>query len=294
MDLQKYFAELATHLVAGGMSEAQSKAYCKRLMTSLAALDDKAKAEKMANYGDAEDLAKRVLAIAAKTHPAEEPSAEGDKAEQPKGAALEHTVNAGGAPIKKRDDVTRPIPTVKENEPQNEKPQPPPDVLQATRKKIAPVKVATDSEKPEKKPLSKRGMAVFFGTAALTSPITLTLAAALIGLFLLVHFALVFIAVAMLLAVTVTVICGILLALVCLGYGIVMMLPGTTAFFIGLYEFGLGLIIVGGTIVFPILEYNCATLLVPFTMKKWNKLLKFVIRQIKRLVVYLYDLCRDL
>ncbi len=293
MDLQKYFARLEKELISGGMSEAQSKAYCKRLSASLVPLDDKARQEKLASYGEPEDLAKRVMVIAGKSQAAAAKDTESQEASEEQSPGMEHTVNAGGAiPVAKRDDVTRPIPTVKDAP--AEAPVAANDMLQATRQKPLAMKVQTEEEKTEKKPLSKRGMWVFFGTAALTSPITLSVVGGVLGLFALLQLALVVIAAAMFVAVTVTVICGILLALVCLGYGIVKMLPGTDAFFIGLYEFGLGMILVGGTIVFPILEYNCATALVPFCMKKLTKILKFLIRQTKRLVVYLYGLCRDL
>ena len=290
MDLQNYFAELEAELLALGMSETQSKAYCKRLLTSLSVLDEKTRQEKMQGYGTPAELAKRVGAIAAKQAPQATPTQDEEK-------SMEHTVNVGGpAPVKTRDDVTRPIPVIKE-EKANEEDTPAPvknDVLQATRKKPVAIKIPTEPAKEEKTPLSRRGMALFFGSAILTSPITLGICALLCGLFLSLCAALVVLAVVMFVAVTVTVICGILLALVCLGYGIVKMLPGTDAFFIGLYEFGLGMIVVGATIVFPILEYNCATALVPYTIKKLFALLKLIFRQIKRLVVYLFGLCRNL
>ena len=294
MDLQKYFAELEVELISLGMSEAQSKAYCKRLSSSLAVLDEKARNEKLASYGSATDLAKRVIAIAVRPASSSAENAP-ETSDENANKEMEHTVNVGtAAPAKKRDDVTRAIPTMESEASEENQPYQTSDSLQATKKKLTVVKVVEEEPKKEKKPLSRRGMAVFFGSAILTSPITLGIVGAIIGAFLFTYVALIVLAVTMFVAVTATVIAGILLALVCMGYGVVKMLPGTDAFFIGLYEFGLGMIMVGGTIVFPILEYNLATVFVPFCMKKLYTLLKFTIRQVKRLIVYLFDRCRDL
>ena len=63
MDLQNYFAALGEALTAGGMSAAQSAAYCKRLSATLENTDPAQLEQKLAGYGSPEELAKRVLAI---------------------------------------------------------------------------------------------------------------------------------------------------------------------------------------------------------------------------------------
>lgn len=287
MDLQKYFAALGEALKAGGMSEAQSAAYCKRLSATLENTDPALLEQKLASYGSAEDLAKRVLAIASKS---KEDSAEQTDEAKPN-PGLEHTINvdAGRHTV---PAMTKTVPIVHTSE--EDKPSHPKPDLQATQKKLDPIKEEPVAEEKPKKPISKRGMQIFWWSAGLSSPITLFLAGHLAGAFLFVYGALIFAAVALIVALTVTVIGGILLTIICMGYGIVKMLPGTDAFFIGLYEFGLGMITVGGTIIFSILEYNGATVLVPYTIKKLTVFLKFTIRQIKKLIIRLYDRCRDL
>ena len=103
MDLQNYFAELEAELLALGMSETQSKAYCKRLLTSLSVLDEKTRQEKMQGYGTPAELAKRVGAIAAKQAPQATPTQDEEK-------SMEHTVNVGGpAPVKTRQKMPWPV-----------------------------------------------------------------------------------------------------------------------------------------------------------------------------------------
>ncbi|MBE6638523.1 MAG: hypothetical protein E7616_03580 [Ruminococcaceae bacterium] len=304
MDLQKYFASLGEALVAGGMPKAQSEAYCKRLSAMLESLDENTRQEKLANYGSPEDLAKRVLSISDKQKAESRTDADHKKASddtENKNPSLEHTVNVSRDNRKAmpKMDATKPIPVVHTNEStvgsktQNIQVASAPEREPAAASAKPTVSVAEKSEE-NKKPISKRGMQIFWWTAGLSSPITLFLLGCVAGLFLLGYLAILFTAVFMIVAVTVTVVLGILLALVCLAFGVVKMLPGTDAFFIGLYEFGLGMILVGGTIVFPILEYHCATLLMPYVAKKFTVFLRFTIRQIKRLVIYLYDLCRNL
>ena len=291
MDLQKYFASLDAELVAGGMSQSQSAAYCKRLLASLESLDENAREEKMASYGAPEQLAVRVLSIAGKTKPEPE--------QKPQNTALEHTVNVDGSArfAQKKAPMVQEAPEIHSGDSEQSTPDNGSslnDKTQVNRKPVESVKAEDHDEEAPKKPISKRGMHIFWWTAGLTSPITLFLLGVVAGLFLFAYAALILSAIVSIIAVTVTVIGGILLALVGLGYGVVKMLPGTDAFFVGLYEFGLGLIIVGGTIVFPILEYNYSTVLVPYTVKKLTVFLRFTIRQIKRLVIYLYDRCREL
>lgn len=288
MDLQKYFASLASELVVGGMSESQSAAYCKRLITSLESLDEQARNEKLASYGTPAQLAQRILAIAGK--------AKNEPEQKTQDTSLEHTVNVDSS----ARFATKKVPVIPQaaeihSGSSEESADTVSDKTQINPKSTDPISTQPQpEEETEKKPISKRGMQIFWWTAALTSPITLFLLCVLAGLFLFAYAALIVSAIVMIIAVTVTVIGGILLALVGMGYGVVNMLPGTDAFFVGLYEFGLGLIIVGGTIVFPILEYNFATVLVPYTVKKLTVFLKFTIKQIKRLVMYLYDRCREL
>lgn len=290
MDLQNYFTGLGDALIAGGMPPEQSTAYCKRLSDSLSSLDPASREQKLASYGSPEDLAKRVLSIAEKQKDKTNTPEETEPKPNP---SLEHTVNIDSGKHA-AVPMTKAIPVVHTNEEEKTTVIKPNPELQATKKKLDPVKEEPPKEEPQKKPLSKRGMQVFWWSAGLSSPITLFLAFALASAFAFLYAALIFAAVAMIVALTITVIGGILLALICLGYGIVKMMPGTDAFFIGLYEFGLGMIVVGGTVTFSILEYNGATVLVPYTIKKLTVFLKFTIRQIKRLIVYLYDLCRDL
>ena len=289
MDLQNYFAALGEALTAGGMSEAQSAAYCKRLSETLENIDPTVRQQKLESYGSPEELAKRVLSIANKQ---KEQAPEEAPSEPKANPALEHTINVD-AGKKATASMTKAVPIVHSSEDEEEIKMPDPS-LQATKKKLDPIKETPVTEEKPKKPLSKRGMQIFWWSAGLSSPITLFLAGLLASAFLFVYGALIVAAVAMIVALTVTVILGIILAIVCLGYGIVKMLPGTDVFFVGLYEFGLGMITVGATIIFSILEYNGATVLVPYTVKKLTVFLKFTIRQIKKLIIHLYDRCRDL
>jgi len=218
MDLQKYFASLGEALVAGGMPKAQSEAYCKRLSAMLESLDENTRQEKLANYGSPEDLAKRVLSISDKQKAESRTDADHKKASddtENKNPSLEHTVNVSRDNRKAmpKMDATKPIPVVHTNEStvgsktQNIQVASAPEREPAAASAKPTVSVAEKSEE-NKKPISKRGMQIFWWTAGLSSPITLFLLGCVAGLFLLGYLAILFTAVFMIVAVTVTVVLG--------------------------------------------------------------------------------------
>ena len=82
---------------------------------------------------------------------------------------------------------------------------------------------------------------------------------------------------------------GVLLSFVGVAYGAINLLTGEGFdVVIGQYELGLGTAIAGITIIVSALLYSGVTDLVPFIFKKMGQFFKFLVKKVKKLIVWLY------
>ncbi|MBE6599413.1 MAG: hypothetical protein E7638_08235 [Ruminococcaceae bacterium] len=135
---------------------------------------------------------------------------------------------------------------------------------------------------------TQKGFYTFWGAFVLTLPITLTLTAAFFGLF-----AGVFAALA---AILVGLIAGVI-AMAALGAGVslVGIIFGVTQLFsfaaAGLYEIGLGVMVIGIVMISCILVYNIAVRFLPWVMGKVAVLLRFTCGKLRDLFLHLRREC---
>ena len=136
----------------------------------------------------------------------------------------------------------------------------------------------------ERQALSQKGERAFWWTVVLTSPIWGFLLCAVMAAFLLAYTAIFFVAAVLIIAEVVLIVGGVLLAVIGIVYGIMQMLPGAEAAYIGLYELGLGIRIGGFTMLFSIIVYNIVVNLTPLALKQLTRFMKFTARGIGSLV----------
>lgn len=132
--------------------------------------------------------------------------------------------------------------------------------------------------------LSEKGKRNFLWTAILTSPIWGFLLCVLLGVFILAYTAVIFLAAVLIVCEVALIVGGVLLAVVGVVYGVMKMLPGAEATYIGLYELGLGIRVGGFTMLFSILVYNAVVNLTPLALKQLTRLAKFTARSIGALI----------
>ena len=118
----------------------------------------------------------------------------------------------------------------------------------------------------------------------LTSPIWGFLLCVIMAAFLLAYTAIIFIATVLIILEVVLIVGGALLAVVGIVYGVMQMLPGAEASYIGLYELGLGIRIGGFTMLFSIIVYNIVVNLTPLALRQLTRFMKFTARGIGSLV----------
>jgi hypothetical protein len=74
-------------------------------------------------------------------------------------------------------------------------------------------------------------------------------------------------------------------------YGIIALLPGSVASYIGMYELGLGLMILGILIVSGILLHFFVIKVTPLVFRSTTKLIKFTIKQFIKLFKFIRKEC---
>ena len=141
-------------------------------------------------------------------------------------------------------------------------------------------------QEEESKPVySERGEKIFWWTVALTSPIWIFLICAIAALFICAYVAILVITAALIIAEVAIIVGGVLLAVIGIVYGIMQMLPGATAAYIGLYELGLGIKIGGIVMIAAILIYNFVINMAPLALKSLTKFAKFTAKSLWKLVL---------
>lgn len=130
---------------------------------------------------------------------------------------------------------------------------------------------------------------IFIVSMILLTPLALVIALAVVILFIAALLLTLLIGGIMGIALTGIVGAGVVLSFVGIAYGTINLLTAEGfALAAGQYELGLGLAIAGITIIISALLYSGMTDLVPFVVKKLGQFFKFLAKQIKRLVKWIY------
>ena len=139
--------------------------------------------------------------------------------------------------------------------------------------------------------VSVRGKYIFIGGLVLTSPIWISLIAAVLVIFGIILAAMIVIDIIIATVMTLAIIIGGLVSACAIIYGVIGILPGAVATYIGLYELGLGLIILGSLIVSGILLHFFVIKVTPLVFRSIYRLTKFLARKIKQLVIFVRKEC---
>ena len=130
---------------------------------------------------------------------------------------------------------------------------------------------------------------IFILSMILLSIPAIAIALAVLVLFALASAATLLILGIMSIAILLVVTLGVLLSFVGVAYGAINLLTGEGFdVVIGQYELGLGTAIAGITIIVSALLYSGVTDLVPFIFKKMGQFFKFLVKKVKKLIVWLY------
>lgn len=167
-------------------------------------------------------------------------------------------------------------------------------------KKTKPIEtsqnVISDSDDDEEREIimSEKGKRIFLIGAIATAPVNLAICLALAVIFLAMYTAVLLFSGALIIVEIAGVICGVLLGVGGLLYGVVGILPGEIPTFVGQYEIGFGIMLIGIVTVAGILVYEYVMKVTPLACKGITKLIKFTSRKIIQFVKFLKRECGKL
>ncbi len=151
--------------------------------------------------------------------------------------------------------------------------------------------IEENGETRENEVVSLRGKYIFIGGVVLSSPIWLTLSIILIGFFGVIYAAMIAIDVAIAVFLSFFIIVGGIASFSAIIYGVIGLLPGAVASYIGMYELGLGLMILGTLIVVSILLHFFVVKVTPLVFRQTTRFFKFLVKKIIKLVKFLRKEC---
>ena len=161
---------------------------------------------------------------------------------------------------------------------------PVPEPAPRPQREDAPVRYAQNSDdfftKPTGKDKTTKGVAIFWTAFILTLPFTLAIIAATLAVFGIVFLGIILTIIGLVLGMIAIVAAGSGVALVGIIYGITQLFSFMAA---GLYEIGLGVMIIGGVLLAGIILYNLAIRFLPWVMKWLTVFFGFVFGQFRNL-----------
>ncbi len=165
-----------------------------------------------------------------------------------------------------------------------EKMHPMPEPAPRPVRREEPVRYAQNSDdfftSPAGEDKTAKGVAVFWTAFVLTLPFTLAILAATLAVFGIVFLGIILTIIGLVLGMIAIVAAGSGVALIGIIYGITQLFSFMAA---GLYEIGLGVMIVGGVLLAGIILYNLAIRFLPWIMKWLTVLFGFVFGQFRNL-----------
>lgn len=164
--------------------------------------------------------------------------------------------------------------------------------IKIKEEEAVPVSDAEDEIVKERNSVeSMRGKYIFIAGIVLTSPIWLGVFAALALLFLTFYTVMILIDIVIGIVLSASIIVGGIASASSIIYGIIALLPGSVASYIGMYELGLGLMILGILIVSGILLHFFVIKVTPLVFRSTTKLIKFTIKQFIKLFKFIRKEC---
>lgn len=157
--------------------------------------------------------------------------------------------------------------------------------------KAEPIDDEQDTAAP---PMSEKGKRVFLIGAIATAPINLVLCLIIAASFIAAYAAVLLFSGFLILAEIAGVILGVLLGVGGILYGIVGLLPGEIPAFVGQYELGFGIMLIGIVTVAGILIYEYVMKVTPLGIKGVTWLFKLTVRKIIQLVLFIKKECGKL
>ena len=142
--------------------------------------------------------------------------------------------------------------------------------------------------------MSEKGKRIFLIGSIAASPIMLALFVVIAALFIATYALILLFSGVLIIAEILGVIGGILIGVCGILYGIVGILPGDIPSFVGQYELGFGIMIIGIVTVAGVLVYEYVMRVTPLAMKGLTKFLKFTLRSIVRLILFIRKECGKL
>jgi hypothetical protein len=142
--------------------------------------------------------------------------------------------------------------------------------------------------------MSEKGKRVFLTWAILTSPLTIALSVIIAAAFVAMYVAVLLFSASLVLVEIAGVIGGVLLGVGSVLYGIVGMLPGQIPSFVGQYELGFGIMLIGIVTVAAVLIYLYIMKVTPLALKGVTWLLKQTVRKIVKLIKHFRRECGKL
>lgn len=146
-----------------------------------------------------------------------------------------------------------------------------------------------DFEAGDKK--TKKGKTIFLVGLIVTLPITLALLLLIYGTFAALFLSVIVLIIALIAAMIAVVAGGAVISLVGIIYGITQLFSCVEA---GIYEIGLGIIVVGVVLLLAVLIFNLAVRVVPILITKLAQFVGFVTRKLKSLFYYIRRECYKL
>lgn len=130
---------------------------------------------------------------------------------------------------------------------------------------------------------STRSSPLFWTVMILTIPVTLPIAIILIALFAVVCASIAIMIASFFVTLIAVVAAGTVSSAAIIIFGI---LQTFSEFYSGIFEIGIGITMIGATLFSGIVLYNIAVRLLPFIIKNWSKLYRFIIKKIRRMIYH--------
>lgn len=290
MTKEAFLSQLQSCMAKRNIDRATAEKFMQRFTTIMNLTPPEELQQKIASFGTPEEIAARISKLsasgAAKDHAPQERMPQERMPQERREAPVQRSKRPpvrNSAPGNPAGSAERPAAGAAEREPgepRSQKGQP----------SAGPSGRASSASHPSQKAkeqqivLSEKGKRNFLWTAILTSPIWGFLLCVLLGVFILAYTAVIFLAAVLIVCEVALIVGGVLLAVVGVVYGVMKMLPGAEATYIGLYELGLGIRVGGFTMLFSILVYNAVVNLTPLALKQLTRLAKFTARSIGALI----------
>ena len=312
MDIRSFGTFLENTLIKRGVSENAAKQRVSSLLDSLTP-EDVQELEAINSQEGLKDITEKFVTLLNENKklpkpeprdktvkpagPAKAAPQSAPQAQQPSQAAAPQQVKQPSGEIvitEKKPQAQQPSQTPAQA-PQQQMQQTPPQGLSQPQKPAKPdpldaYDISKQAEEPEPEPTEK-GRTVFIVGALITLPITLFLLSVMLIAFGAVFLALAAVSLAIIVAMIALIAAGSILAVVGIIYGFTQLFSSVP---VGLYEIGLGVLIIGIVFLVSILLYNIALRFIPWVMKKVVVLFRFVCRQLKRLFYYVRKECYKL